>query len=621
MSLISAYIRYREQRIRVQTVLVWAEKHLREGELLVVSVEGFACEYRVRYMRLSKSRENDRQVPAVIVCEPNGLYALTGGRGEGWSTLFNSPVFEVWENLGRFTQSIPARHGLSKEHSNKLLAIVRKVLLHKILTGKAIPLAALSKGFEASVGDIVSADVAVWVDGQLRASMIVADKPLLEAVVEASARAGSDARFRPLESDELARARLELTIWSDLEIPLLPLEIAQGDICSAKTYIARKDGKSGWYVPMVFNCVRFTNLKNLLDTLARTKGGFSSEGAQFFLASTRGWIESEKGSDTLALRGPIVIRESIQKQVCLALPKIIDAATRSADWLRSLQQPNGYVESIIDPFESYPTSHVQWIRLALSAYALAEFGLVMNKNAYRDAASHLFSYVSRHIRHTTLPSAERILIEAYRGRAAQTLGLVTETRRSADIVLRDASLQKYDPILYLQSAALLYSVGDRYRTYAETLYRTVVDRFLAALPHDNSLSLAAHAELVILAPLFNDAITTRRIEQWYRELQHADGSFPNTPQSPFAYTRGTGKIFEVMADNPERYEEQLRKSASWMIDMQYDTDTTYFVPDPQKRRTLIGGFRHDALNQQAWIDAAAHFLIGAARLRSRCLFG
>src|SRR6266496_2772601 len=137
MPLISAFHTYREQRIRVGAVLVWAQKHLGEGELLFVSIEGFTHKYTVHDGRLCRKGKDTTRIPAIIVCEPKALYGITHGRTEEWGALFHSPIIEVWEHTGRFPDHVPARHGLSTQDSTALLAVARKALVQKVITAKA----------------------------------------------------------------------------------------------------------------------------------------------------------------------------------------------------------------------------------------------------------------------------------------------------------------------------------------------------------------------------------------------------------------------------------------------------------------------------------------------------
>ena len=54
-------------------------------------------------------------------------------------------------------------------------------------------------------------------------------------------------------------------------------------------------------------------------------------------------------------------------------------------------------------------------------------------------------------------------------------------------------------------------------------------------------------------------------------------------------------------------------SFGWLRQMQYPVEGLYFVPTLEQN-ALVGGFRHDMGNPQAWVDASGHFLIGCARL-------
>ncbi len=63
-------------------------------------------------------------------------------------------------------------------------------------------------------------DVALWVNGALRGSAVVENKVLGEGLLQATVLASRDARFKPLELNELPGTRIEITAFSDLRIPL-----------------------------------------------------------------------------------------------------------------------------------------------------------------------------------------------------------------------------------------------------------------------------------------------------------------------------------------------------------------------------------------------------------------
>ena len=81
----------------------------------------------------------------------------------------------------------------------------------------------------------------------------------------------------------------------------------------------------------------------------------------------------------------------------------------------------------------------------------------------------------------------------------------------------------------------------------------------------------------------------------------------------FAYSRGTSKILEVLARTGQSDQKAIEKAIEWLAAMQYDTENSFFV-SKQVQPVIIGGFRHDYLNQEVWIDAAGHFLLGGAAL-------
>ena len=94
--------------------------------------------------------------------------------------------------------------------------------------------------------------------------------------------------------------------------------------------------------------------------------------------------------------------------------------------------------------------------------------------------------------------------------------------------------------------------------------------------------------------------------------QLRDGSFPATSRGGTPYVRGTGKVFEVLAARLGCGRDAVLAAARWLLNLQYDRANTFFVAVPVRER-ILGGFRHDYGNPEAWIDAAAHFILGGAR--------
>ena len=142
--------------------------------------------------------------------------------------------------------------------------------------------------------------------------------------------------------------------------------------------------------------------------------------------------------------------------------------------------------------------------------------------------------------------------------------------------------------------------------------------------------------LVVWAELVNvflgvDEEFSDSVAVWLKKHQLPNGAFPEsthsassgqaesdfvytpTPNLVWGYTRGTGKIFEVLALAPEKNKAAIANVLQWLFSMQYDGENTFFIADTI-RPMIVGGFRHDYLNQELWIDSAAHVILGGTRL-------
>jgi len=228
------------------------------------------------------------------------------------------------------------------------------------------------------------------------------------------------------------------------------------------------------------------------------------------------------------------------------------------------------------------------------------------------SAEKLAAYCMSAIKTLPLSAQERVLCTAYLGKVAHAIG-DEHLAQQQDILLQLLPTLPFEPISYLQAASFLMHVDDSAAHQAgKELFEKTVRVFLKGQEKGESLSLASYAELITLAREL-DSPHESDIREWYTSLQHADGSFPNTTTSHFAYSRGTGKVFEAMARYPDVYETQIVRSFEWLRQMQYTAESLFFVPESE-RGALVGGFRHDMNNPQAWVDASGHFLIGCARL-------
>jgi hypothetical protein len=174
-----------------------------------------------------------------------------------------------------------------------------------------------------------------------------------------------------------------------------------------------------------------------------------------------------------------------------------------------------------------------------------------------------------------------------------------------------------EPPLLAHAASLFLAASERPDAISrrcEALQRELLGRFERVKGGREPVSLAEWAEL--LAAFERGSAFAREVAKWLCSMQLPSGAFPDTTASDFAYTRGTGKVFEVLALRPPAESApSIERALHWLGAMQYRADAMFFVPEEHKSR-VSGAFRHDMFDPDAWIDAAGHFLLGLARLRA-----
>ena len=205
----------------------------------------------------------------------------------------------------------------------------------------------------------------------------------------------------------------------------------------------------------------------------------------------------------------------------------------------------------------------------------------------------------------------------YRGKAAGWLGDDTALEAAARSVLELLDGPDPGPLVLANAASFLDRASAPHGPAAhkcESLRRELAERFARATASETAVSLAEWAELAAAFP--PDSKTSREVRDWLRSWQLPSGAFPETTTSDFVYSRGTGKVFEVLALRPAESPGALDRALAWLLSMQYRPDSAFFVPHEHWGRVL-GGLRHDYFGPDAWIDAAGHFLLGLARLLGR----
>jgi len=562
-----------------------------------------------------------------IFCAPGGLAVALKKKDRqdayAWCMIFRSAEYEIWENKEKYTdRATPLRFGLSDDEKEFALGYARCTLSEYLKTGK------LSTASANNVPDIfletANVDVALWVRGALRGSRIVESLPLIAAIHEAAIRSCRDERFKPIAAEELDTATIEIAVLSDLQLPLLDREVRANTIAPEKGYLLFAQGKRGWFLPATLNRVTFKDLNDFLRLIEKKAG------VQKVLLPTLSlrifdvdnFIESSRiPRMALALRGPIIRHDISSDDATQTLDHI---ATRGADFLCRMQEADGNIPPIINPLTGRK-DQIDWIRLALTAWALALIGKVDKNHRYVEAARKVFTYiVSNLYGHPFITEKKRCSAFIYAYRLANELGETGEAARMHTEILDLFPKIPYGHIFYSQVALHLLEscVGDAVvLAKAEELSNAVLRKYEHRIKSGDNLELVQFPELIpllrIIGNLHADQGMIRKseeISQWYVSQQLYDGSFPSAIGSRFSYVRGSGKIFEVLCLEPEKNKVCIGRIVGWLSEMQYDENNTYFVEE-SIRKEIIGGFRHDYMNQAVWIDAVGHVLIGVARLK------
>ncbi|OHA18390.1 MAG: hypothetical protein A2664_04935 [Candidatus Taylorbacteria bacterium RIFCSPHIGHO2_01_FULL_46_22b] len=571
-----------------------------------------------------KETSKARNVCGFIICQTNQhkntlAKLLHAAPKESWHRIWYAEGIEVWENK-EIHENPPLRFGLSLSEKRNLLQYARDVT-RSFFKAKFLPYEPDIPAHRANERTII--DVGIWVGGELRGSIISPSLPLIEAVRYASLGTLRDARMKPIEPDELERARIEITVMSDLTVLLRQQDLEAGKIDACRGYYVEAIGKRGWYLPTVFNCVKFKNLSDVKRSLIKEKAKITEEDSRIplYTFGTESWIE-DAAHALMLMEGPVAYAPAPSANSFL--DAVRTHGDKAAEWLFGMLDADGAMPLYTDPLYGR-TGRIDWGRLAHTSYALATYGVATRDAHSSQVSGKISSYIERYLFDITKPG-----VSLGGGVTAYLLHAALERNddgRQAPLLehLRTHAVSSAasHPIISATVASLyarLALAGDNEcAVESASLAKEVFLDFLnkKSLP---GTQLALYPELIytfqLLHTLTGESLYLKQseeIEQWLVSQQLPNGSFPIWCNSSFAYTRGTGKIFEVLALYPDHYSNAIEKSFEWLVQMQYTEDSLYFA-DPAFRKKAIGGFRHDHANTEAWIDSASHFLLGAARL-------
>ncbi len=561
---------------------------------------------------------------------------------DDWVCIFSSGSISVYESRKRIQQNEPLHWGLTLEEKGEALAFARSVLeqfLKDGTTDTKNKSAKLSRRFSLHA-DI---DVALWVNGYVRGSRIIEHLLLHEGISRGVVAASRDPRFKPIDYSELGDARIEIAILSPLRVPLDASELEEKEIFNPeKGYLLEMDGRRGWLLPAVFNTKHFSTFQHFLEYLAEEKAGLNyaatKKQARIFQFEVDNFIESERNYTPIDLNGPIAKPTRITFYGHGISPEIA-----AMNWLLAMQEPDGNLLLALSPLTSL-TIQFDLVRSAFTMYAMAEYVFKRKELAtkYLHSIENHFVYLKKRIEDTFLP--KQSLVYCYAAQEALSLWRITandsylsDAMRWTDILLSKDIADK-DPITIQQIATLFLRFLPYNNNIRQNAFRAAEmarQQFISASKLVSPVQLALFAELVNVFAIIGSAEENEEhakfaleVADWlisyYRSRSYKNGGpFPATTCGGVSYTRGVGKIAEVLplasnlaikfgkANAP--YQEALHDALHWLKEMQYNDANTYFV-SPAVRPRLIGGIRHDFVNPEAWIDSVGHFLLALSRI-------
>lgn len=510
---------------------------------------------------------------------------------------------------------------LSRQEIREATSYIRALIL-QTLSGN-VTLSQRPASLTARCG-AATVDVVLWVGGQLRGSIISVGFDLEEALRVSALRSLRDYRFKPLELEELDELTITITLISNLHIPLPRIDCLPSMPLAEVTHIAKLRGRSvAWYVPTVYLQRRFKNYENFLESLLIEKGGKKSHdllSCEYFFAITETYIEERVDVQRVDCQNSLEENTST-----LSISPFLPAVRDLASWLCHLQDKSGFFPQQISPYVPIrKTAPADWVRMAFVAHALYAFGVSVNDVDCQRVAQKTYKHVYGVFSNEECSMPHKHLVASY---LLQYCTLASENQEVLDVLIKyiEPFLRETDTlstIAVLQIVTALIEHRQEYVRFKDKI-DVVAHRLFDQGLMTNDLgagSLAAYAQLYPVALRLRDyadenskwALVVEAIGKWLRSAQHEDGSFPNSYSESFSYTRGTGKVFEVLALESENRSQCIR-ALEWLLGFQYTEQNSYFIL-PRDRELFYGSLKHDAVNASAWIDAAGHTLLGVARL-------
>jgi AMMECR1 domain-containing protein len=518
----------------------------------------------------------------------------------------------VWERTPAQVENRPLRFGLSKEDARALLETARQSVSAGVTMGSSATceptpwLRAWQRGWSQRCG----VAVALWTNGRLRGSIVSHPGAVNRTLARTASLACRDPRFDPLTVEELARTRVQVSLFHAPWIPLRRDEVATDRAYTDKATLLRRESAASIFLPEIFQIRRLDTVRSVGDALAKKAGlGALDRKCELLVCEVDEFVESADHTGVCRLDGPV----PRYVEPCDLAAVTVQVGRSACHWLEGLQAEDGGLPQRVCVRIGRPVGY-DGIRVAMTGEALAAYGRATDWEPALRVARGVHAWIG-HANPAGFDSAlERLLFASYAGKLALRLGHVDQARSLGLAVMRSVGDVEFEPLVHAHAASFLRKIAGRIEgasARAATLAMRCMNAFDAAQASRGDMDLARWAELVAALP--RGGAEARRVSEWLCSLQLESGAFPVSTGSTFAYARGTSKVFEVLAIDAARFRPALVKAVGWLRTMQYGDDAMFFVA-PEHRGAARGGFRHDGANSDAWIDAAGHVLLGLSRL-------
>ncbi len=612
--------------------LRWIEEHgvIFSEQVIVISSDDISIfQHRNRWR---KRKEFQGEAPCrFVLCEKNLFFhrkEQLGLVGE-WRMIFDHSGYEVMESYSyyeNFGLPLPIRLGLTITEKKWLISEIRKMLL-SVSVGK-IP--CFDENQLERWNQQQDMQLTFWLKESNPVIVRVSADNSHEALVIGTKKAIQLAYEAGLSNAWFEDSLIEVTLISDLVFPVLLSDWKRNQVDTTKgyTYELVNQKKHGYFLPEVHNRFTFTHLRDFLYQMTTREAGAlfdQSTVVQYGHCLVIDWVESCEKKDILDLFGPVPAH-SIQP---VSIDHLHAILRNASSWVCEQQQKNGNMPAKF-ALTGVVCEDTNLALLGCTGHALAVYGMAFDDAQAIDAAEHIGRYLEDCLDQPDFSTRFRRMevtffdayVEVYRLFIVLTLKKPIQKRYFQELVKQLPSFRS-DCILWLEVLSLLLEyeqvTGDAcYHKFVESEVFDA-ERIFKIRRERNYISLSTFAELLVVYErlwTLTGAEEWRKkalsLSKWYTAKQKNNGSFPSRLESISAYTRGSAKIVEGLACFPEENKETLRRCLSWLAGMQYSKKNTYFMSEEARQR-LIGGFRHDDLNKEVWIDANGHTILALTR--------